>query len=95
MQEIIIFEMFIYDFYEFYYKKCFCFWQLFLIEINKVGYFFMEFCEVECFCFYLFKFDGDMIIKMLWFVVQVFKECKMQIEKMVVQFQWGNDRFFK
>ncbi|KAK4653662.1 Protein argonaute [Podospora pseudocomata] len=94
-QEITTSEMSIYDFYELHYKKRLRLWQLPLIETNKAGYFPMELCEVERFCPYPFKLDGDMTTKMLRFAVQAPKERKMQIEKMVAQLQWGNDRFLK
>ncbi|KAK0721470.1 Piwi domain-containing protein [Apiosordaria backusii] len=85
----------VYDFYNEHYKRRINYWQLPLIETTKAGSFPMEVCEVQRFCPYPFKLDGDQTSKMLKFAVQPPRERKVQIERMVAQLKWGEDRFLR
>ncbi|KAK0673655.1 Piwi domain-containing protein [Cercophora samala] len=94
-QQIKVTKCSVFEYYEKHYKMRIRLWQLPLIETVKAGYFPMELCEVERFCPYPFKLDADQTTKMLRFAVQPPKDRKLQIEKMVAQLQWGNDKFLK
>ncbi|KAK4179370.1 Piwi domain-containing protein [Triangularia setosa] len=85
----------VFDFYQQHYKRRIDYWQLPLVETVKAGAFPMEVCEVQRFCPYPFKLDGDQTTKMLKFAVQPPRERRVQIERMVAQLKWGEDRFLK
>ena len=64
-----------------------------LIETNRAGFFPMEVCQVQRFNSYPFKLDPQQTQAMIKFAVQRPPLRRKEIEKMVANLNWGDDKY--